>query len=255
MNRQFITKILLSLKIDLPDFNAACELIISKAKKKEKGFVCFANVHMLIEAHRNNFISDAINNSFLTLPDGMPIVKSMGSLFNIKCERVAGMDIFPVLLNHCEKENLSVFFFGTTNELLKKIKAKAIVEFPKLKIAGAFSPPFNKQINDPSYIDLINKASPDMVFVALGCPKQELWMNENYSNINSLLLGVGGAFPVYAQSVKRAPEIFRKLSLEWLFRLFQEPRRLFKRYFYTNTYFILLYSRLKLKLLFSSENG
>lgn len=232
-----------TLNITLIGYCEAIAWIVRFAHQYQQGYVCFANAHMTVEAYRNRTISDKINQASMVLADGVPVQKSLALLYGVRQERIAGMDIFPDLLREAAKEGLSVFFFGTTNEILEKINQKAVQDFPTLRIAGMFSPPFGTNLNSGEYLELINKTKPHLVFVALGCPKQEIWMSENYKNINALLLGVGGAFPVYAGVTRRAPLLFQKYGLEWAFRLAQEPRRLFKRYFITNLLFISLIVR------------
>ena len=119
---------------------------------------------------------------------------------------------------------------------------KACKQFPGLNVVGTLSPPF-RELNideDQLDVDTINNCNPDFVFVALGCPKQERWMAEHKDKINSCMIGLGGAFPVYAGMVERSPTWMQKYGLEWLFRLIKDPKRLYKRYFYTNTKFIVL---------------
>lgn len=236
----------ISLNICEIGFNEACAKIIEWAKLKTSTFVCFANVHMVIEAHSSRTFADQVNSAGLVLADGMPLVKALNSLYKVTQDRVAGMDMFPVLLKMASENKLGVFLYGTTPELLQKIKDRAISEFPGIHFSGILAPPFNRSVNDPEFIEAINASKPDLVFVALGCPKQEKWMYEHSSKINAVLLGVGGAFPVYAGEVSRAPLFMRKLSLEWVYRLFQEPRRLFKRYLITNSKYLYLINKQRL---------
>nr|WP_315820525.1 WecB/TagA/CpsF family glycosyltransferase [Paraflavitalea speifideiaquila] len=122
--------------------------------------------------------------------------------------------------------------------------------YPNLKIGGAISPPFGVTLTPQElqhHIDMINQSSSHVVYVALGCPKQEKWMANNYNKINAVLLGIGGALPVLAGVQTRAPKWMQDMSLEWLFRLLQEPRRMFRRYLYTNSYFIWLLTKAWLK--------
>ncbi len=233
----------ISLNICEIPFNDACAQILEWAKQRTKTFVCFANVHMVIEAHSSPSFADQVNSAGLVLADGMPLVKALQRIHKVSQERVAGMDVFPVLLQMAAKQNLSVFLYGTTPQLLEKIKAKAEKEFLGIRFAGILAPPFSRSVNDKEFIDAINATKPDLVFVALGCPKQEKWMYDHFAEINAVLLGVGGAFPVYAGEVSRAPMFMRKLSLEWVYRLFQEPRRLFKRYLITNTRYMYLINK------------
>ncbi len=236
----------ISLNICGIGFNEASAKIIEWAKLKTSTFVCFANVPMVIEAHSSRTFADQVNSAGLVLADGMPLVKALNSLYKVTQDRVAGMDMFPVLLKMASENKLGVFLYGTTPELLQKIKDRAISEFPGIHFSGILAPPFNRSVNDPEFIEAINASKPDLVFVALGCPKQEKWMYEHSSKINAVLLGVGGAFPVYGGEVSRAPLFMRKLSLEWVYRLFQEPRRLFKRYLITNSKYLYLINKQRL---------
>lgn len=246
-------KKVLSLNISLITYDGALQYIVDLGKAKKPSYVCFANVHMTIEAQESKTFATQVNGADLVLPDGMPLVKTLKWFYGTQQDRVAGMDAFPDILKLAEQEGLRVFFFGTTNEVLTIIQNKAQKQFPNIQIAGAFSPPFEQSLNSNEYIDMINHSGTNIVFVALGCPKQEKWMAENAHKINAVLLGVGGAFPIYADLAKRAPVFMRNAGLEWLYRLAQEPGRLFKRYFKTNTKFMALIFVTKLKLLFNKS--
>lgn len=241
------TRPIISLNISLISYADALKHLVALAKIKAPSYACFANAHMTIEAYRSPSFAQQVNSANMVFADGMPLVKSLKLLYGIQQDRVAGMDVFPDLLQLAEKNDLRVYFFGTTDHMLEMISEKAKRQFPSLKIVGTFSPPFNKPINDESYIEKINNSNADMVFVALGCPKQEMWMATNSAKINSLLLGVGGAFPIYAETDKRAPAFMRNAGLEWVYRLAQEPRRLFKRYLITNSLYLYLITKSKLK--------
>ena len=245
-----IRRKVISLAIDQISYQDALVRIVNLAKSKTRGYVCFANVHMTIEAHLDKSFASQVNGADLVLADGMPLVKTIESLYKQSVERSAGMDMLPDLIAYADREHLKVLFFGTTMELLDKIKSRILAEHPGLSIAGLISPPFNKSLDDPGYFETINSSQADIVFVALGCPKQEKWMASHSHKINSVLLGVGGAFPVYAGTTKRAPDFMRNNSIEWIYRLYQEPRRLFKRYFFTNSLFLWLVTKEKLARLF-----
>ena len=152
------------------------------------------------------------------------------------------MDFMPAILQKAHDLKASVFLYGSTTEVLKKIEERIRTDFPQAVFAGAISPPFRQlaEAEIQSHISQINGSGAHFVLVALGCPKQEKWMAKNYAAIDAVLLGLGGAFPVVAGVQKRAPVWMQKMALEWLFRLMQEPRRLFKRYLYTNLYFLWL---------------
>lgn len=213
--------------------------------KKIPSYVCFANVHMVMEAHRDASFRKIVNEAAVVAPDGKPLSILLRLREGLKQDRVCGMDILPDLLANAAATGKSVYFYGTTPELLEAIAKKARKEFPALKIAGYYSPPFRELSPEEksNIIQMINQTSPDLVFVSLGCPKQEKWMAENKDKIGSCLLGLGQAFKVYAGEEKRLPKWMRDLSLEWAYRLYLEPRRLWKRYLYTNSLFILLGSK------------
>lgn len=233
-------KKIISLDIDTITFNEAINRIVNLAKNKISGYVCFANAHMTIEAYQEPQFAKDVNSATFVFPDGVPIVKSLKVLYGLKQERVAGMDVMPALIREAGINGLNLYFFGTSPEVLGKIKAKTNELYPQANIVGLFSPPFNETWNDDLFIDQINRSKADLVFVALGCPKQEKWMAMHSRKIHAVMLGVGAAFPVYAGIQGRAPLWVRNLSLEWVHRMMQEPGRLIKRYAKTNALFLYL---------------
>tara|TARA_B100001063_G_scaffold247386_1_gene294072 strand:- start:4061 stop:4813 length:753 start_codon:yes stop_codon:yes gene_type:complete len=240
----------LSLRLSSQSYSSAKQTILDWAKSRKSAYVCFANVHMTIEAYDNPKFAEVVNGADLVCADGMPLAKAVKLLYGQKIDRVAGMDMFPDLIQAAHEEKLSIFLYGTTDVILQKIVEKINNEFPKAKVVGAVSPPFRtlSKEEEEGYIQQINDSDANMLFVALGCPKQEKWMAKHSKKINAVLLGVGGAFPVFVNDQKRAPEWMRKMSLEWFYRLIQDPKRLFKRYLYTNSKFLYLLCLQKLKL-------
>jgi N-acetylglucosaminyldiphosphoundecaprenol N-acetyl-beta-D-mannosaminyltransferase len=235
-------KRLLNTRISIGNYNEFIEEIFLLSQQKKSSYVCVSNVHMLIEAYKNKAFGKIVNDADIATPDGMPLAKSMKLIYGIKQDRVAGMDMMPSILKEAEAKAMSVYFYGSTDETLELILAKAKKEYPDLKIAGHYSPPFRKLAEEEKseIVNKINSTNPQFVLVALGCPKQEKWMAENKNKINSCMLGLGGAFTVYAGVQKRAPLWMQNFSLEWLYRFFQEPQRLWKRYLITNSMFSLL---------------
>ncbi len=235
-------KKIISLDVSQLSYAETTRQILDWGHTHTPAYVCYANVHMTIEGHWSPGFAAIVNNAHIVAPDGMPLVKAFKSLYNIDQDRVAGMDMLPSLIAACEKENLSIFFFGSTDETLQAMRQRMEKEHPRLRIAGMFSPPFGSlnAANNAKYAQLINESGANLVMVALGCPKQETWMSQNYEKIQAVLLGVGGAFDVYAGVRKRAPQWMQNMSLEWFYRLVQEPRRMFKRYFVTNSLYIWL---------------
>lgn len=241
-------KLLTSL-ITAGTFNQFVDQVFWLTENKASSYVCFANAHMLIEAHQDKEFNSILNNADVAAPDGGPLSKLMKILYGQHQDRVPGMDLMPRLLKEAAVRGKSVYFYGSTNDVLEAVVAQAHKELPELKIAGYYSPPFRKisEEEDASIVDMINAAAPDLVFVALGCPKQERWMAEHKGKVNACMLGVGQAYMTYAGLEKRLPEWARNMSLEWTYRLWQEPKRLWKRYLVTNSLFVMLSLKFLLK--------
>ena len=200
---------------------------------------------MLIEAYKDEAFNQVVSQSDMSTPDGVPLRIAMRILYGIPQERIAGMDAFPDLLKEAAKRKKSVFLYGSTQQVLDAIKERASKELPDLQIAGMHSPPFRKltEEEEKDIIDTINGSGADLIFVALGCPKQERWAAAHQGKIKGCFLAVGAAFAVYAGLQDRAPKWMQDLSLEWFHRLIQEPKRLWKRYLVTNSLFLFLFMK------------
>lgn len=226
----------------LRSFDSYLRKILEEVEKKRSSYVCMANVHMMIEAKRDPLFAEVLNQADIVAPDGVPLTWALHILHGIKQERVAGMDLLPALLTEAESQNIPVFFYGGTSEMLDQTEIYLDASFPRLRIAGMYSPPFRKLtiVEEEEVIDIINDSGTRLVFVALGCPKQEKWMASMKGRIQSVMIGIGGALPVLVGMQKRAPLWMQKVGMEWTYRLLQEPRRLFKRYAVTNTLFVAM---------------
>lgn len=248
MNNQFI-----SINISAISYRIFKELACALAVERQSSYICVANVHMLIEAYENSEFATAVNSADIVTPDGMPLAKGIDWLYGIKQERIAGMDLLPDLLAESQEKGIKVFFYGGTQNMIEETESYCIKKYPSLSIAGLISPPF-RQLSieeENKCIDQINSSGAGFVFVALGCPKQEKWMASMKGRINACMIGIGGALPVMIGMQKRAPKWMQSSGLEWVFRLSQEPERLFSRYFKTNTIFMYLFIKefIKLRLL------
>jgi N-acetylglucosaminyldiphosphoundecaprenol N-acetyl-beta-D-mannosaminyltransferase len=223
--------------------------VIKLAKLQTPSYVCFANVHMIVEAYKDAAFKKQVNNATMVLADGKPVAVACKWLNGKKQERIAGMNFMPCIIEAAEKTGTSIFLYGSTEEVLIKLKAVIQKKHPNILIKGMISPPFRTLTSQEKkdHLNIINTSGAQIVLVSLGCPKQEKWMADNYTRLNAVLLGVGGAFTVMAGLQKRAPEWMQHYGLEWLHRLMQEPGRLFKRYFVTNSIFILLLTKSLLK--------
>lgn len=238
-------KRIVSLDISVLSYQQALSKVIELGKSHTPSYACFSNVHMTIEAHKLQEFQTMVNQSTFSFADGMPLVFAMRFLYGIRQDRIAGMDFMGDLFPKCEANGLSIFLYGSTPEVLSALGSYIHNSFPQLKVAGIISPPFRTltEAENRIYIDQINSSGANLVFVGLGCPKQETWMAKNSTHIKACLLGVGGAFEIYAGVTKRAPSCMQNIGLEWLYRLMQEPRRLFKRYVQTNSMFVYLLSK------------
>ncbi len=235
----------LGLGISSGTFADHVAAIVDLGRAHRSSYVCCVNAHMTVEAHRDAGFRAVVNGADLATADGMPVLRTMQLFHRVKQERVAGNDLMPALLARSEQEGLAVFLYGGKQEVLDAIVARASREHPRLRIAGTISPPF-KPLTDAelsAHADRINDSGAHIVLVSLGCPKQERWMAAMKGRVHGVMLGLGGAFLLYAGVDSRAPKWMRDLSLEWLYRLALEPGRLWKRYLVTNSIFILLFLR------------
>jgi len=236
------TQDLIATPVSILDFDDQINLMVNWAKQCQSKMICVANVHMLVEASQNSYFAGILKGADLITPDGMPLVWMLRLLGTRQVQRVAGMDIFLAVCKRAETNQISVFLLGSSHEVLGKISQRLKTEFPMIKIAGTDSPPFRPldSTADMELVQTINASGARILFVALGCPKQELWMAQHRDKIQSIMIGVGGVFPVYAGVLKETPKFMQKSGLEWLFRLSQEPKRLWKRYFTTIPIFVWL---------------
>ncbi|MGV3502898.1 MAG: WecB/TagA/CpsF family glycosyltransferase [Adhaeribacter sp.] len=216
--------------------------IIRLAATRTSSYVCFANVHMLVEAYEQPVFNQVVNQADIVAPDGRPLSLLMRYHYGLDQPRACGMDLFPDLLQAAQQHQVSVYFYGSTPQVLAQVTAKARQEFPQLQIAGSYAPPFRPLTpeEDREVVNLIQASEAQLLFVSLGCPKQETWMHAHRGQIAACMLGLGQAFLVYAGLEKRLPPWARNLSLEWLYRLYLEPGRLWKRYLKTNSLFLFL---------------
>ena len=199
-------------------------------------YICVSNVHTTVTSYDDSKYLAIQNNALMALPDGGPL-SSLGRKRGYPdMERVTG----PSLMGEVFKEGYRHYFYGSTEETLELLKDKLLENYPNMTIVGMYSPPFRSLTDeeDEEVVKQINDTNPDFVWIGLGAPKQEIWMSEHQGKINGLMIGVGAGFDYYAGNIKRAPLWMQEHNLEWLYRLIQDPKRLFKRYLVTNTKFI-----------------
>ncbi|GAB4131260.1 MAG: WecB/TagA/CpsF family glycosyltransferase [Raineya sp.] len=235
-------KKVISLELSLITYQEALEAIGRLAAARQSAYACFANAHMTIEAHQNPQFATQVNQAGFVFADGVPLRWALRWLYGIKQERIAGMDFMESIVSWASQNHLKIFLYGSTDEVLKAIAQRINQEYASDILVGSISPPFRplSEEEQNKMIEQINGSGANLVLVALGCPKQEAWMATYSHQIQAVCLGVGGAFPVFAKMQSRAPMFLQKFGLEWLYRLYQEPKRLWKRYFFTNSLFVYL---------------
>jgi N-acetylglucosaminyldiphosphoundecaprenol N-acetyl-beta-D-mannosaminyltransferase len=218
---------------------SALERVIARCRGGG-GYVCFANTHVVVMGREDPGFRKIINESFMTLPDGKPVYLS-GKIRGIsKLEHIPGPDFFQQLIASGKLPRLRHYFYGGRPDVLEGLIKNLRYRFPRVEIVGYESPPFRAMTQDEesAAIERIRSVRPDLIWVGLGAPKQEMWMATHWGTLRpAVLLGVGAAFDFHAGRVKRAPVWLQRAGLEWLYRLSREPKRLWKRYAYTNTMF------------------
>ncbi|WHY71996.1 WecB/TagA/CpsF family glycosyltransferase [Fictibacillus enclensis] len=203
-------------------------------------YICVSNVHTTVISYEEEDYCKIQNDALMAIPDGGPLstvgrkrgFKSMG--------RIPGPSLMEELFKISLENGYRHYFYGSTEDTLNKMYTNLIKKYPGIQISGSYSPPFRNLSaeEDTDIIKSINRTSPDFIWVGLGAPKQEKWMANHQGKVNGLMIGVGAGFDYIAGNIERAPEWMQKLNLEWFFRLVQEPKRLFKRYFNTNRKFL-----------------
>lgn len=208
------------------------DLIIQWARQRSSRSVFAANVHMLMEAQSDRQFQRILNRADLVSPDGMPLVWVMRNRGSEGQKRIAGYDLYIDTCKAAEQARQKVFFLGSTDDTLEIISDRLKVDFPNLEVAGMESPPFRPLTpeEDQALVDRINGSGASIIFVALGCPKQEKWIAAHRGRIQGVMMGIGAVFAFYACTSPRAPKVMQDLGLEWLHRLMQEPTRLWHRY-------------------------
>ncbi len=236
------TKILNSW-IDCTSYSAVCDRLAEMAINRQSGYVIAANVHVVMTSYWNRAYRAVVNGAAVVTPDGMPIVLGLRLLGQKAQSRVYGPDLMLAWCDRAARLGLPIYLYGSSWETLKKLESKLLNDFPGLKIAGSNAPPFRTMTETEirEDCDRINASGASVVFVSLGCPKQELWMAQHQSQIRAVTIGVGAAFRFHTGEVSQAPRWMMRLSLEWLYRLCVEPRRLWKRYAINNPAFVVLF--------------
>ncbi|MBV6396008.1 MAG: N-acetylglucosaminyldiphosphoundecaprenol N-acetyl-beta-D-mannosaminyltransferase [Anaerolineales bacterium] len=233
---------ILGTRVDATSYEDAAQQIVEWARRAESRYVCAANVHMLMEAHDDASFRETVNRAALVTPDGMPLVWVMRLLGVKSQQRVYGPELTLRVARAASEQGIAVGLYGGAPHTLDRLARNLKQQFPRLKIAHAFSPPFRSLTieEDAQATEEIIRSGARILFVGLGCPKQERWMAARQGRLPAVMLGVGAAFDIHAGEKPQAPTWMRSAGLEWLFRLASEPRRLWRRYVYHNPRFVIL---------------
>jgi N-acetylglucosaminyldiphosphoundecaprenol N-acetyl-beta-D-mannosaminyltransferase len=225
------------------------EIISGLIRKRQRGYICVSAVHLVMECKNDIKLMAAVNQSTMTVSDGMPLVWILKKRGFPLSERIYGPDLMLSLCKLAIKYKWKIFILGGATNQSASVSEKLRLKFPGLNIVKNIdtprrrvSPLINRQI-----IKQINQSKPDLIFVGMGCPYQELWMGENVGKIDrGVMIGAGAAFDFVSGKVKQAPPWIQNLGLEWLFRLFHDPIRLWRRYTTTNVKFLKLIAKEKI---------
>lgn len=239
----------LPIRIDSTSYEDATYRVLTWAELGEKRFVCVANVHMVMEAQKSIPFRQKVNSSDLITPDGVPLVWAM-RLMGIESQtRVYGPTLTTHLCTAASKCDMPVGFYGGAPGTIQGLVNNLSNRLPSLRIGYSYSPPFRplRKEEDEETIQDINCSGVKILFVGLGCPKQEHWMFDHLGKINAVMIGVGAAIDYHAGTKKQAPDWMMSVGLEWLFRLCQEPKRLWRRYLFNNPQFLYLVGKQILK--------
>ena len=205
--------------------NGAVEKIVERVSQKQKTLVVTANAEIIMMGQTDTEYMEILNKAALVLPDGAGTVWAGRKLGYEVPERVAGYDLFLNLMAEAAQKNFKVFFFGAAPGVAEEAKQKCETLYPGISIVGCRNGYF-KDVDNNSIVEEINNSGADLLFVALGAPKQEKWLAKYEDTLNpSLLMGIGGSFDVVAGKMERAPKWMQDASLEWLFRLYKQPSR------------------------------
>lgn len=223
---------LLGMKLDSTSYEEATQKVIAWAKGEESRTVCAASAHMVMEAHDSSSVLAAVNGTDLVVSDGMPLVWWLRAKGVKNQPRVYGPELMLHICQSAAREKIPVGLYGSTQEVVTALAERLLVKFPGLQINFVKSPPFRSMSSEEDDIDTqqIVDSGVKILFVGLGCPKQELWVAEHKGRIQAVMFAVGAAFQFHAGLVPQAPPWMQNNGLEWLFRTIQEPRRLWKRY-------------------------
>lgn len=238
-----ISRWVLGMRVDHTSYADATRRCLAWAKAGESRYVCVSTVHMVMESYDAPAFRQVVNGADLVTPDGMPLVWALRLLGVKGATRTYGPALTPALLAEAAREGIRVGFYGGTEESLAQLLRVVHERYPGIQVSFAYSPPFRPLTPDEDewVTQGLNRSGTQILFVGIGCPKQERWMAAHRGRVQAVMLGVGAAFDFLIGAKPQAPPLMQSLGLEWLFRLITEPRRLWRRYLKHNPRFLLFF--------------
>jgi exopolysaccharide biosynthesis WecB/TagA/CpsF family protein len=237
-------KMLFHVGYTITDYEKATDIIIRNAINRKSFGVSALAVHGLIESYKDKTLREKVNKIDMVVPDGHPVRWALNAIHQTHMkDRVYGPELTKRVLEQGNQYSLKVYLYGSKEDTLQKLEYYIKQNFPKIAICGIHADRFREatEEEDKADIEKINRSGAHLVLVGRGCPRQEKWVSDHLGKINSAMMAVGAAFDFHAGTVKQAPRWMQDRGLEWLFRLMQEPQRLWKRYLFTNSHFIYLF--------------
>jgi N-acetylglucosaminyldiphosphoundecaprenol N-acetyl-beta-D-mannosaminyltransferase len=230
----------IGIPVDVLSWRDTVDRIFGWVQHRESRTVCVCDVHSVVHALRNYTHADSLRSADLATPDGAPVAWMIRRKGHPAQERINGPDLMWACCGRAADLGTAIFLYGTTPNTLQRLERRLRETFPTLKVVGAISPPFRalSPEEDAAIVASINRSGAQIVWVGLGCPKQEAWMQSHRGQVKAVMVGVGAALDFHAGVVKRAPLWMQRNGLEWVHRVLQDPRRLAKRYLVSNAMFI-----------------
>lgn len=230
----------IGVPIDALSWDETLARLTDWAASRKSRYVCLCNVHSVATAYRDPDFLTLLSSADMATPDGAPVAWTLRFKGFPDQQRISGPELMWRLCAEARAQDIAVGLFGASPETLEQVAAALIEGHPGLRVPYTFAPPYRalSADEDRSICEAINASGVGILFVGLGCPKQESWIAAHRGRIRAVMLGVGAAFDFHAGNVRRAPLWMRSAGLEWLYRLLSEPRRLWRRYLGTNSIFL-----------------
>jgi len=231
----------LGVEVDAIDMEGALAHIAKALRESTKGYVCVAGVHGVMEAQRSRLIAQIYAGSEMTVPDGMPLVWVGQLQGHTNMQRVTGPDLMLEIFRRKEFSHVTHFLYGGVEGIADELRDKFSAQFPWAKIVGTCTPPFHElsSLEEGELITRISELKPDILWIGIGCPKQEIFMSRYLPLLDTkLLFGVGAAFDFHTGRIRDCDDWVKRAGLQWLHRLLQDPKRLWRRYLRNNPVFL-----------------